>query len=223
MRATRDYQPPTVTTDVVGFRFEGAELEVLLVRRERAPHAGELALPGVYVHRGVALSAEAYRALEMKGGVAREQVRLLDQVRTFDDPSRDARGPALSIAHIAVVRGGATTGGQRPAWFALHRIPLLAFDHTAIVRAARDWLGERLWHDRRLLPALFEGESVTLPVLQRMNELLTGEALDRRNFARKVAQFELAEEVGEVREGGRGRPAKAWRFRAAPVATHGET
>ena len=58
----------------------------------------------------------------------------------------------------------------------------------------------------RLLPAEF-----TLPELQAVYELISGEKLDKRNFRRKIHQSNVLRETGKLHMG-EGRPARLYRY-----------
>ena len=64
-----------------------------------------------------------------------------------------------------------------------------------------------------LLPDTF-----TLSELQHAYELILGEALDKRNFRRKVLSAEIIEYTGEKRREGEGRPARLFRYREDAIA-----
>lgn len=140
-----------VSVDVLclAYDHENQRVRLGLVRREAEPYLGELALPGVVMLAGERLDGAAHRAVTK----LTEQVpRALGQLRTFDEPSRDPRGPSLSIAMWAVVE-------SLPGAVALDDVPLLAFDHSQIVAHCRPILGKLMLDDlaftRALLPTPF--------------------------------------------------------------------
>ena len=65
----------------------------------------------------------------------------------------------------------------------------------------------------QLLPDEF-----TLSELQRAYETILGEALDKRNFRRKILSAAIIEETGHRRQEGEGRPAMLYRYRENAVA-----
>lgn len=206
-----------VTTDVVALRFlPSATVQLLLTVRAREPYTGQHALPGVYVNAGEALSVAARRALHTKAGVVDSDIGLLRQVLTFDGPSRDPRGPALSVAHVAVVSQGEPNGGESPTWWPLAGRPSLAFDHDAIVVEALRWLSERVWADRSVLAGFFPAGSATGPELAALVGALSGAQPDRRNFHRRLATCEFLQPVAErtVQPRTRGRMPTMWVFTA---------
>ena len=89
-----------VSVDVLALRFSRAarQLELGVAARLWEPFKDQLALPGVLLGDGERLREAALRALTGKLGVADSDVRGVGQVVTFDEPTRDPRGPTLSVA-----------------------------------------------------------------------------------------------------------------------------
>ena len=135
---TYSWPRPNVTVDAVVFR-PGPEkrLEILLIRRDRAPFAGCWALPGGFVEEHEPLDAAAARELAEETGL---KGVALCQLRAFGDPGRDPRGHTISIAYTGDAPPDARALGgddaREAAWFPLDALPALAFDHLKIVEYA---------------------------------------------------------------------------------------
>ncbi|MCQ8240357.1 NUDIX hydrolase [Rhizosaccharibacter radicis] len=84
-------------------------------------------------------------------------------------------------------------------------------DHRRILATGIARLRARI----RYNPVFFElmPDSFTLLQLQTTVEALAGVALHKQNFRRLIEQQALVEETGASADGGRGRPAKLFRFR----------
>lgn len=199
---------------VFGYALGGAgdRLEVLLVRRGLPPFLGEWALPGGFVHEDEDLPDAARRELREEAGV---DGVALDQLGAFGAPGRDPRERVVSVAFTALLpasrhRPVGGTDASSAAWLPVDAVPALAFDHAEILAAARD----RLRREARYTPLGFEllPDTFTLPQLQRLYEQLLGEALDPRNFRKKLASMGLVIPTGELDRAGVGRPARTWRF-----------
>ena len=70
------------------------------------------------------------------------------------------------------------------AWFGVHDVPSLAFDHAYILQMALERLRAKLRYQPigfELLPKKF-----TLSQLQRLYELVLERELDKRNFRKRV-------------------------------------
>lgn len=133
-----DYPRPALTTDVVLLRWRGGWLEVLLIRRDRDPFAGHHALPGGFVDAGENPRQGALRELLEETGVGEVP---LYEVGAFGDPGRDPRGWVVSSAWLGLappdVRATAGDDARSVGWHRLAELPPLAFDHGAIIAAAR--------------------------------------------------------------------------------------
>jgi 8-oxo-dGTP diphosphatase len=104
----------------------------------------------------------------------------------------------VSVAYFALVklsdhevRGG--SDAEKAAWFAVDKLPMLAFDHASIVATAL----ERLRGKVRYRPIGFEllPQRFPLRALQNLYEVVLGTQLDKRNFRKKVLSMGLLEEI----------------------------
>ena len=216
-RETEHAERPSVTVDVVIFTLREGSLQVLLVRRRRPPWEGMWAIPGGMIGREEALEAAALRTLEEETGLGDV---FLEQLYTFGDPGRDARGRVITVSYFAVVPGSdvvpsAAENGERVQWWPVDELPPLAFDHGEILRYALTRLRYKLEYTAvgfELLPEVF-----TLSELQSAYEIVLGEELDKRNFRRKIQSAGVIEPSGSFRAG-EGRPAQLYRYRDDAVA-----
>ncbi|WP_046500019.1 NUDIX domain-containing protein [Streptomyces odonnellii] len=127
------------TADVVCLRGD----HVLLIERGWPPHQGQLALPGGHVDPGETSRAAAARELLEETGV-RVREEDLHLVGVYDHPARDPRGRYVSAAYAVTVPADTTAQAGDDAtavkWTPLNAPGTLAFDHGAIVHAARQQL-----------------------------------------------------------------------------------
>lgn len=213
------YEKPSVTVDVVVFTLADNELRVLLVQRKYRPYAGMWAIPGGFIHLSESLDAAARRELREETGVTDVY---LEQLYTFGDPDRDPRTRVITVAYFALVSFPAVTlpdpteDAAAAAWFPMNALPSLAFDHQEILDYALTRLRYKLEYTLvgfELLPDTF-----TLSELQHAYEIILGEALDKRNFRRKILSADIIEETGKMQKEGEGRPAKLYRYRPNAIA-----
>lgn len=212
MSYTYEYPRAALTVDCVVFGYDAEELKVLLIQRDLAPFAGRWALPGGFVHLDETLDDAARRELREETGVGDF---FLEQLYTFGALDRDPRERVVSVAYYALVdlfrhRPVAATDARSAAWFALDDVPPLAFDHDAILALAHGRLRGKVRYQPigfELLPAKF-----TLTQLQRLYETILGEALDKRNFRKKILGMELLCELDEVERDVAHRAARLYRF-----------
>jgi 8-oxo-dGTP diphosphatase len=189
-------------------------LQVLLVQVREGAFAGQWALPGGRVHVDESLDDAARRELAAGTGV---RDVYLEQLYTFGHPGRDPDDRVVSVAYFALIPHGGRFQGTgrdsryaRVAWSPVRRLPELAYDHKAVVRAALERLRAKLGYTNLvygLLPKAF-----TLGELQDMYEAILGRTLDRRNFRKKILSLGLVHRLPGMRRGPH-RPAALYAFR----------
>jgi 8-oxo-dGTP diphosphatase len=175
------------------------------------------AIPGGEILPGEALRNTALRTLEEQTGLVEVY---LEQLYTFGDPDRDPRRRVITVSYFAVVPATdvvprTTDDADHVRWWPIEDRPELAFDHADILNYALKRLRYKLEYTAvgfELLP-----EEFTLTELQKAYEIVLGEALDKRNFRRKILSAGVLEPSGGFRSG-EGRPARLYRYRDDAVA-----
>lgn len=222
------YPPFAVTADIVLLTVRDGRLQVLLVQRADAPHAGSWALPGGFVGVDEDATAAAYRELAEETGVDAATLGYhLEQLATFSAPDRDPRMRVVSVAHVAFVPDvplpTAGSDATNARFFAVDDLDLpglpavapdedrvpLAFDHAAIVAAGVERARSKLeWTTlaTSFLPATF-----TLAELQRVYEAVWGAPLSRPGFHRKAKTADGFVEPADGTTATGGRPAQLYR------------
>ena len=207
--------PPIIcTVDVVLLTLQQGSLRVALVRRERAPFAGALALPGGYIHAqdDADAQASAARVLRDKAGL---QSPYLEQLATFSGPVRDPRGWSVAVVYCALVPPEVLApAADRVTLVDVSAPPPLPFDHRQIIDTAVQRVRSKSQYSS--LPVHLCAEPFTLPQLQAVYEAVLGEAINKVSFRRKVDELAMLEAVpGALQTGGAHRPAQLYRVRAA--------
>lgn len=153
-------EQPLISVDVVPFRVNPrkGDLEFGLHRRPFDPYADELALPGVLLLPGERVHEAAYRALEAKLEIKRDDVLSMIQTSVHDETNRDPRGATVSIVFVAVIRYREDDGDWLSLW--TDEVPHLPFDHNAILTDSFISLGIMLWSDWSVTRSLL-GERFT--------------------------------------------------------------
>jgi 8-oxo-dGTP diphosphatase len=127
----------SVTVDIVCLRPAEHPQEIGLIRRGNPPFQDFWALPGGFVEGDEDLEDAARRELKEETGLI---PRFMEQLYCFGAPGRDPRGRTVSIAYIAWIdsqqQGLASDDAAAFAWFKLHDLPSLAFDHSDIISKA---------------------------------------------------------------------------------------
>ena len=190
------YPHPSVTTDCVIFGFDGTKLQILLVERGIDPYKGKWAFPGGFIKMDESCEEGALRELKEETGLTGAYI---EQFHTFSDPNRDPRERVITVAYYALVRIQDVKAGDDAAkaeWYALDKVPQLAFDHDRILRSAMKRLRARIHFEPRgfeLLP-----EKFTLKQLQNLYEAILDVRFDRSNFAKKMLHFNILTQLDET-------------------------
>ena len=190
-------------------------LWIPLVQRVRQPYLGDWALPGGQLRAGRSLEQSAYQALE-----STTQLRpdYLEQLYTFGDPERSRGGlPMVSIVYWALVSGlgpcDFESTDPHVAWFPVHNLPTLAFDHRLIIDYALQRL--RIRASSPQIATRLIGQRFTLAQLHEVVEAITDQSINLANFRRKMLASGQLEDTGEKIRFGRQRPASLYRYRKA--------
>lgn len=212
MKYSYRYPRPALTVDCVIFGLDDEALKVLLIRRGSEPYLGRWAIPGGFVVPGESLDAAARRELWEETGMTDVY---LEQLYTFGEPDRDPREHVISVVYFALTnlsehRVVASTDADEAAWFSIHGVPELAFDHDQILELALERLRGKLRYQPigfELLPRKF-----TLTQLQKLYELILETELDKRNFRKKLLKLDILVDLDEVEQDVAHRAARLYRF-----------
>ncbi|MBA3680358.1 MAG: NUDIX hydrolase [Bacteroidetes bacterium] len=181
-----EYERPALASDCVMFGFDGGELKLLLIEREKEPFKNKWSLPGGFVFMQETTEECAKRILLEKAGIKNV---FIEQLYTFSEIERDPRERIISVAYFALVNtqqyeviAGRDT--LKAEWFELSKVPKLAFDHSKIVKTAIQRLKGKVSYQ----PIGFEllNEKFTLTQLQALYEAILEEPIDKRNFRKKI-------------------------------------
>jgi 8-oxo-dGTP diphosphatase len=201
-----------VTVDCVVLGLDEDDLKILLIQRQLEPFQHRWALPGGFVRIDESLDDAARRELAEETGISR---MYLEQLYTFGAVDRDPRGRVVTVAYYALTNLSehaisAASDAENVAWFPIHDVPTLAFDHQVILDTAL----ERLRGKVRYAPVGFEllPRRFTLTQLQRLYERILERDLDKRNFRKKILSMGLLVETDEIEQDVAHRAARLYRF-----------
>jgi 8-oxo-dGTP diphosphatase len=209
---TYEYPRGALTVDCVVFGLDEQDLKVMLIQRGMAPFEGKWALPGGFVRVDETLDEAARRELVEETGLRNV---FLEQLHTFGALRRDPRERVVSVAYYALVKLSdhkvqAATDARDAAWFGVHDVPSLAFDHADILQMALERLRSKLRREPvgfELLPKKF-----TLSQLQHVYEMVLERELDKRNFRKRALAMDLLIETDEVEQDVAHRAARLYCF-----------
>jgi len=204
-----EFENPMLAVDVVTVRFRDNHLQLALGHRLFEPNKGELALAGVLMRAGETVADAACRAVTSKLGIDGNHIRHIKYGKVFDTPTRDSRGPTISLGCIAVIEPDAN---GTATWVGFEEIPKLPFDHNVIVDQIKAWMLESIWMDPPLLAALL-GDPFPTTAMVALDSDLAGEPPTPSNIHRKLGAvgFLTSTQRPPI---GRGRPQTWWRARA---------
>lgn len=227
-----EYPAPHLAVDLVLLTICDGELKVLMGHRDEEPFAGDLVLPGGFVHPGEMLDDTARRVLETKAGL---RGIAAEQLYSFSAPGRDPRGWVVSVAYFALTHCERLETAVRKGE-ALHLVTVRlkdvhdatltldggvvdsGFDHHAIITTAVERLRGKLeWSMIAfdLLPNEF-----TLLDLQRVHEAILGHSLLKPPFRQKMLNRRFADGrrlvgTGRLTRTGSHRPAELYKLVAS--------
>ncbi len=131
------YPRPAISVDIVVFRQAVFKRKVLLIKRLKPPYADQWALPGGFLELDETLESAACRELLEETGLKCLNLR---QLNAFSAVNRDPRERVISVAFLAEISDDqiavAADDAKEAEWFAVDRLPALAFDHCQIVEQA---------------------------------------------------------------------------------------
>ena len=171
--------------DCIIFGFDESGLRILLIQRGMEPEKGKWSLMGGFINVNESPEEASVRILKKLTGL--EGV-YMEQLHAFGHPGRDPIERTLSVAYFALIDihkyETQLSHEYHAEWFPVKKMPRLIFDHSDMVKMAR----QRLRYKAALHPLLFEmlPEKFTLPQLQSLYEGVYDSVFDKRNFSRKV-------------------------------------
>lgn len=197
----------SITADVALFGFSDGVLKILLTKRTVGLRKDCWLLPGGVMDANETVEQCATKVLIYLTGI--KDVHM-EQVKSYSKLKRHPVKRVVTISFYALVQPENHPIEQKLnvteiKWFALNELPnTIGFDHKAIIEDAHKLLRQNLQHHiifGELLPKTF-----TLNELQKLYEVILEEALDKRNFRKKIAQLDVIENTGIIKKGVKGGP-----------------
>lgn len=185
-----------VDSIIFGYDEGGRELKVLLLKRNFEPAKGNWSLMGGFLMNNEAVDEAAKRILNTLTGLSNVY---MEQLYTFGEVDRDPGDRIISVAYFALIKINASdlelVKNHGATWIPISAMPVLIFDHSAMVHRALKKLQVRA----RTQPIGFEllPDKFTIPQLQGLYEAIYNKVLDKRNFRRKLLSMDLLEKLEE--------------------------
>jgi 8-oxo-dGTP diphosphatase len=204
----------TFSVDCVIFGFDGGELKILLIERNEEPFKDWWALPGYLVKQDEGISEAAERILYELTGL---RDIFMEQFFTFGEVHRHPQGRVITVAYYAMLRLNGpkelkpvTSFAKKAFWHPVNELPKLAFDHSQIFEKGFEKIRRKITYQ----PIAFEllPEKFTLTQLQHLYEVILNKKLDKRNFRKKMLNYNILKELDEKQKGVSYRAAKYYKF-----------
>ena len=209
-QAPEELRFAAMAVDAVVFGVVDKTLFVLVQNVNRPPHYLNVpGFPGGLIDKTETAEQAVVRHLADKVQVKNVY---LEQLYTFSALERDKRNRVISVGYIGCVVPEIviTYTGASATWVPVSKLKKLAYDHGAMYDMAIARLRGKLAYTtiaQFLLPRFF-----TLTELQTVYEVIVGQALDKRNFRKKVLALNFLTETGRMQEGVQNRPAALYTF-----------
>ncbi|MFG1607742.1 NUDIX domain-containing protein [Actinoplanes sp. NPDC049265] len=210
----REHASLRLAVDLAILTVRENSLQVLTITRANEPFRGRPALPGGFVRTDEDIKTAAERELREETGLDNVSAHL-EQLSVYGEPARDPRGRVVSVPYLAIMpdlpapRAGSDASAA--AWTPVDKARgTLAFDHDEILDEAVERARGLL--EFTTLATAFCDPIFTIGDLRAVYEAVWGEALDPRNFNRKVVNTDgFVEDTGDKRVPPVGRPATLYR------------
>lgn len=209
-----------LASDIALFTVREGQLLVRLIRVQRPPHfPNNPGLPGGILDEKETAEEAAKRHITAKGKIDSEKI-YLEQLYTFSAVNRDRRNRVVAVAYLALVPWDKLSPEEKEDtedvyWLPIRQAKNLAYDHEEMLRVAVARLRSRV-HYTTLIQKLMPRE-FTLTELEQMYESISGVALDKRNFRKKILKLEVLAPLAAKKTGGRYRPAQLYRFTSVRI------
>ncbi len=217
---------PHVSVDCVIFGFDEKKLKVLLIEREKIPHAHlrghKLKLPGSLISENEDLDTSVMRTLKELTGL--DNI-FLKQFGVFGLPDRLAPPEDLTwlrktsgmkidrvvtIAYYSLIKISESNITSKTIWVPVNELPELIFDHNRIISKALKVVRREI----RTEPLCFEllPKAFTIRQMQNLYEAILDENMDNRNFRKKIKPLEFIIPLQDKENGVNHKPARLFKF-----------
>jgi len=135
------YPRAAITVDAIVFVKEKDSFLVLLIERGQEPFKNKWAFPGGFIGMDEILEQACIRELKEETGL---MVEKMTQFKAYDAIDRDPRHRTISVVYFVELNEKKPVKGSDDAahvkWFAIDKLPPLAFDHRQIIEEFKQFL-----------------------------------------------------------------------------------
>lgn len=173
------------TLDFVTLRFTADKgVQVLLLKRDKAPFEGEYALPGgwIFEDKDKTLEDAFHRIVAKK---VRHNMSHFEQVLTVGSADRDPRGWSTSTVYLAFMENPDAELPEDMKWLSVNseEAKTLPFDHSELVAQTIQRLSSKAQYST--LPMFLVGRKLTLSLLEKAYEAILGGPVNKAAFRKR--------------------------------------
>lgn len=196
------------------FTVDKGVVKVLLIRRNNEPYKDKWALVGGALYNNETVLDGMKREIKEKTGINAIELYYSNMYSKVDrSPIMRMVGLSyigfLDIEKVNLLKETDKTNDSD--WFSINNIPELAYDHNEILTDSILKLRE-LIYDSDILKSLFPN-TLTLPELQSVYEIVLDKKIDRRNFRKKLINDGIIVDINNEKNYIGKKPAKLYKFR----------
>jgi len=201
-----------VAVDCIILGFRGSKISLLVHNREMEPAKGGISLMGGFVRESESVEDAANRVLTNLTGL--ENI-FMEQVGFYGAVDRDPGERVISCTYYALIdineQDETLLKKHNAYWMNIQESDKLIFDHHQMVIDAVRILRRKASVQPlgfNLLP-----EKFTLTQLQSLYEAIYNQALDKRNFRKKMLGMDFLIKTDEIDKSGSKKGAYYYRFK----------
>lgn len=214
-----------VSVDCIVLGFDGEQLNILLVRKDK--EAQSLKLPGSLIYDDEDVDDAAIRVLYELTGIKKMTLR---QFRCFASPNRTSKDKdmkwldaayqpninrLITVAYLSISRIDRKLNNvskyPETDWLPINKIPTLPFDHNQIISESLDEIRSWIEVDPVIVFELLPSKFVISQV-HKLYEAIYGKKIDIRNFHKKIQALPYLKQLEEKQKNVAHRAAKYYKF-----------
>lgn len=196
------------------FTVDKGIVKVLLIKRKNEPFKDYWSLVGGALYNDEKLLSGLNREIFLKTGIKDIDLRLCS---VFDEIKTTPKFRMIAISYVGLIDSSKvkvltdTIKTSDAEWFSLDQIPGLAYEHNQILDESIKYLKKEILNTNIL--KVFYPDGFTIPELQRIAEDILNKKIDRRNFRKKILNFDFIHDTETYRVVDGKKPAKVYKFK----------
>lgn len=210
---SKQYEKPSVTSDILIFTVKEKRLAVLLIKRGAFPFKGRWAIPGGFVQMNETTEETARRELAEETSVKNIY---MEQLYTFSDVNRDPRMRIISVAYIAFApfnklkHKAGDDAAETKIFYVNYKNGYLslqddneniikeddlAFDHAKIIKMAIERIRNKVSYTDIMFEFLNNKDSFTITEVRDIYNAIKDIDTDDGNFRRDIRRKYMTDDT----------------------------